>query len=124
MVELCCGSLNTVVSLGEKTDDDDEEEKRDETCIGGIIIDCSSSAEIFEAGALIKSLSGNQKGFETTKSGILVQSFQDINNNGGTSSIANQNESMNYAILIPLDALLWKTASFVIGSDEMQSMEQ
>jgi len=125
LVELCYGSLNTgVVSLGEKTGDDDEDEKRDESRMGGIVIDCSSSAEIFEAGALIKSLSGNQKGFKKTKSGILVQSVQDINNDGGTLSIVNQNESMKYAILIPLDALLWKTASFVIGSDEIQSMEQ
>ena len=62
--------------------------------------------------------------FETTKISILVQSVQDINNDGGTSSIVNQNESMKYAILIPLDAVLWKTASFVIGSVEMQSMQQ
>ncbi len=120
LVELCNGSLNVGVAISGKNGDDKE---RGRPCKGGIVIDCSSSAEIFEAGAMIKSLSGNQEGYETTDSGILVQSAQDKDVRT-TLPVTSQSEPIKYAILVPLDALLWKTASFVIRSDGMQSMEE
>jgi len=82
---------------------------------GGIALSCSTQARVVEMGALIKALSGN-KGYKATASGVLVQSSDESSsssssNDGSSSSIA-------YAIVMPFDALLWKTSSFVFGAIE------
>eukprot|EP00551_Chaetoceros_affinis_P007286 CAMPEP_0203675310 /NCGR_PEP_ID=MMETSP0090-20130426/19780_1 /ASSEMBLY_ACC=CAM_ASM_001088 /TAXON_ID=426623 /ORGANISM="Chaetoceros affinis, Strain CCMP159" /LENGTH=366 /DNA_ID=CAMNT_0050541463 /DNA_START=40 /DNA_END=1137 /DNA_ORIENTATION=+ len=127
LVELCSGSLSLNLDLNlsggeneEKRRDESRHSNNSESVQGGIAIDCSSGADIFEAGALIKSLSGNEKGYEATESGILVQSDR-VNDSGMLSPKRENNGSIKYAILIPFDALLWKTASFVISSDGVQS---
>lgn len=77
---------------------------------GGIGISCSSQAAVMDMGALIQSLSGS-KGYKATENGILVQNGE--NTPGNSSS-----DSIGYAIVMPFDAQLWKTSSFVFGAAE------
>lgn len=80
---------------------------------GGLGLSCSTQARVMEMGALIQSVSGG-KGFETTESGILVQSTENSSNsNGGVSRDGN---AIEYAIAMPFDAMLWKTSSLIFGS--------
>jgi hypothetical protein len=110
LVELSSGGLSASLSIGQR--DDEEQFQSNE---GGIVIDCTTSPDIFEAGALIKSLAGSQTGYVATESGILVQSSQ--NDDLKVQPYTSQKESNKYAILLPLDALLWKTASFVVSEE-------
>jgi len=82
----------------------------DVASFGGIGVTCSSQADVMEMGALVQSLSG-KKGYKATKSGILVQ-------NGDTAAGVSTSESIGYAIVMPFDAQLWKTSSFVLGITE------
>jgi len=79
--------------------------------LGGIGISCSSQADVVEIGALIHSLSGS-KGYKATANGILVQNGDNIPGNNSSS------ESIGYAIVMPFDAQLWKTSSFIFGNAE------
>lgn len=77
----------------------------------GMAFSCQTQSSIVEMGALIHSLSGN-KGYKTTESGILVQSLD----NNEDRVTGGGNASLEYAIVMPFDALLWKTTSFVFGN--------
>lgn len=68
---------------------------------GGIAVSCNSVSDVLNMCALVESLGGS---FSETDSGILVKS-----DNMRSSKI----DCLKYAILIPFDASLWKTASFV-----------
>jgi hypothetical protein len=114
LVDLCNGSLTTGMSLGENSDNEDSVESDK----GGIVIDCNTSADIFDAGALIKSLSGNENGYVSTESGILVQSSAQ-EEDSKILPIQREGVAIKYAILIPFDAILWKTASFVVANEEL-----
>mmetsp|Transcript_5083 Transcript_5083/g.7162 ORF Transcript_5083/g.7162 Transcript_5083/m.7162 type:complete len:344 (-) Transcript_5083:17-1048(-) len=85
---------------------------------GGIGIACNDDGNVVEMAALLRSLSGNK--IETTDSGILLQSSSD---NSGTDQDGEDEElsskaGVGYAIVMPFDAMLWKTASFLFGADE------
>ena len=111
-------NFNSNFNLGPKLSGglNDQNDDVTESGGGGIAIDCSSNAEIFDAGALIKSLSDGRDGaYKTTESGILVQT-NEVSDPGIIPSTEQNNGSMKFAILIPFDALLWKTASFVVRS--------
>ncbi len=108
LLQLCKGSLAASFNS-------DEGEDNPKAPGGGIVIDCSSNPDIVEAGALIQSMLGNGQGYSTTESGILLQSTTPNSNQ-------NQKEMFHYALLIPLDALLWKTASFVVDTDQPSSL--
>lgn len=69
--------------------------------LGGIAVSCNSVSDVLNMCALVESLGGS---FSETDSGILVKS--DIMGSSKTGCL-------KYAILIPFDASLWKTASFV-----------
>lgn len=107
LLQLCQGSLAASLKS-------DEGEDNLNTSGGGIVIDCSSNQDIVEAGALIQSMVGNGQGYSTTDSGILLQSTIPNSNQ-------NQKEMVHYALLIPLDALLWKTASLLVHTDQSLS---
>ena len=77
---------------------------------GGIGVTCSSQSDVMEMGALVQSLSGT-KGYTRTKSGILVQ-------NGDTAAGVATSASIGYAIVMPFDAQLWMTSSFILGITE------
>ena len=77
---------------------------------GGIGVTCSSQSDVMEMGALVQSLSGT-KGYTRTKSGILVQ-------NGDTAAGVATSASIGYAIVMPFDAQLWTTSSFILGITE------
>jgi len=98
LMQLCKGGLST--SFKER---------------GGIAIDCSSNSEIFEAGALIKSMAEDGKDYMATDSGILLQS----NQRNKETSFQKQIKETKYALLIPFDAVLWKTVSFVVESQQL-----
>jgi hypothetical protein len=90
---------------------------------GGVGMTCSSPSTVMELAAIIQSLSPGSKGYKTTDSGILVQAVEGTisssnNNNNSKSAINDEsNASMvNYAIVMPFDASLWKTASFLLRS--------
>lgn len=68
--------------------------------VGGIAVSCNSDGDILNMCALVESLEGT---FSETDSGILVK----------TENIPSPKHCLKYAILIPFDASLWKTASFV-----------
>ena len=125
LVQLCLGSNGGIMAISatnsDKMDDTSEKsvETEDETG-GGIVIDCSSNSEIFEAAALIKSISGDDKGYITTESGILLQQLDQQNNQQDILlSEREKTVGIKYAILIPFDSLLWKTASFVAGGPQL-----
>jgi hypothetical protein len=86
---------------------------------GGIGIACNDDGNVVEMAALLRSLNGSK--IETTDSGILLQSSSD---NSGTDQNGEEDEELSsksgvaYAIVMPFDAMLWKTASFLFGADE------
>lgn len=87
---------------------------------GGIGFSCQSEASVVEIGGLIKSFSGN-KVYERTKSGILVQSLDEgEDNNERTNDFGGGGAPLEYAIVMPFDAMLWKTSSFVFGASAIE----
>jgi hypothetical protein len=68
---------------------------------GGIAVSCNSDGDILNMCALVVSLGGT---FSETDSGILVKT---------ENSTSPKTNKLQYAILIPFEACLWKTASFV-----------
>jgi len=110
LVELCDGNFSMSNMALEKSFNSGKSS-------GGIVIDCTTSGDVVQAGALIKSLSGISGSYETTKSGILVQKPMKESESSTMLPFKNGESSMKYAVLIPFDALLWKTASFVFGRD-------
>jgi hypothetical protein len=68
---------------------------------GGIAVSCNSDGDILNMCALVESLGGT---FSETDSGILVKT---------ENSTSPKTNKLQYAILIPFEACLWKTASFV-----------
>ncbi len=111
LVELCSGGLLPTFdmhTLENKNNNDDG----GNLVQGGIAIDCTTNAHVLEACSLIKSILGNSKDYITTDSGILFESNSGLEH---CSSIGRG--GIDYAVLIPLDALLWKTASFLATSN-------
>lgn len=85
---------------------------------GGIGIACNDEGNVVEMAALLRSLGGNK--IETTDSGIIFQSSSDNIRiyQGGEEDQSSSTTGLGYAIVMPFDAMLWKTASFLFGSSE------
>ncbi len=99
------------------TANDSSEEEDPSTCrVGGMAFRCDTQASVVEMGALIQSFSGNNKGYQTTASGILVQSTSDDESENESRT---NDASMRFAIVMPFDALLWKTSSFVYSASDI-----
>ena len=93
-----------------------EEEDPSTSRVGGMAFRCDTQASVVEMGALIQSFSGNNKGYQTTASGILVQSTSDDESENDSWM---KDASMRFAIVMPFDALLWKTSSFVYSASDI-----
>jgi hypothetical protein len=117
------GSMNLVDGSISMEDDGTKNDKQvvlpSGRSAGGVGITCSSPSSVMEMAAIIQSLSPGSKGYKTTESGILVQSAEGESSSSKSSSIGtikeeSSNSSMvNYAIVMPFDVILWKTASFL-----------
>ena len=106
LVQLCHDGSNSFEMIkGENVKNDVQH--------GGMVIQCATKNEILHAGGLIKSTTAFGKDYVTTDSGILVQAQAPIGEKANSSS--SQQKVANYAILIPFDHNLWKSASFVIN---------
>lgn len=90
--------------------------------LGGIAISCRTNADILEIAACIKSLVsvGEGKGYTTTESGIYVQVLPNDNEDPSSTRMATsmpgddaRDKSVKYAIVIPFDTGLWKTAALI-----------
>lgn len=126
MLELVSNGVKFVASMNlvdGSIDMDEDGTKNDKQVVllpsgrsaGGIGITCSSPSSVMEMAAIIQSLSPGSKGYKTTQSGILVQSVEGASSSSiGTRKEESSNSPMvNYAIVMPFDVSLWKTASFL-----------
>ena len=111
LVELCSGGLSpTLTLIGQN------EFNHGSSLRGGVAIDCSSDTDILEACTFMKSMTGNPNDYITTDSGILIESKKEEPSSTKIEQNLSTSKSMDFAILIPFDALLWKTASLVATS--------
>ena len=86
---------------------------------GGIALVCKNNADILHACACIQSLQGYGTSFKANKSGILVSSVDGSEITNEESSMLDHQKStpQNYALVIPFESGLWKTASFLFTDD-------
>ncbi len=102
------------------------ETETDTTTSGGIGIRCNTQAEVVEMGSLFQSM--GEKNFQMTESGVLIttptSSVSSINDEPDTGEDDDQQQtdnncdeskSVQYALVMPFDSSLWKTASFIFG---------
>jgi len=122
---------NTRNIIGDNSATDKDVLPLDGHGVGGVGMTCSSPSSLMEMAAIIQSLSPGSKGYRTTESGIFVQ--QSLEGTSSSSSECSTGSSrgsssrgimddennpltVNYAIVMPFDASLWKAASFLLGT--------
>lgn len=117
LVEFVSNGINSITFIDSLSNQKLDAGSRSSS-VGGIGVRCQTHGNIVEMGSLFKT-SMDSKHYKVTDSGILVQ----MNENGDPytdkgqmlrKEVSGHNKSeMNYAIILPFDTTLWKTASLV-----------
>ena len=107
LVELLVASTSSLSSL--LLNDDNPKEATNNVGMGGVAIVCQNKSDIVHAGAIIQSLLGNGNRVTCTESGIFIPSSD---NDQSPPTL------LKFAIVLPMDVMLWKTAFFVFGKTE------
>merc|ERR1712071_89969 len=79
--------------------------------MGGVAISCKTNSDIVNAGTCIELMSAMNRKFKSTESGILLHESNDDNIRNGDQN----SQSIRFAVLLPFDIMLWRTASFIFG---------
>ena len=114
LVELLVASTSSLSSLV-LNDDNDSKGATNNVDMGGVAIACQSKSDIIHTGSIIQSLLGNGSSITCTDSGIYIPS----DNNDQSSPTL-----LKFAIVLPMDVMLWKTAFFIFGKTEEEDEEE
>lgn len=86
-----------------------KDSKEEKSKTGGVAIGCSTKSSLMQLASVLRCLQMSGTSTTKTDSGIM------LSGSGPSSS------SFSTALVLPFDAILWKTASLVNGADEQNS---
>ena len=81
-------------------------EYKDTTVIGGVAVRCSNKAMVIRVASVVQDIQASSSMSTETESGILIQS---------TSDSDRSLPSLQTALLLPFDVVMWKTALLIYG---------
>jgi hypothetical protein len=86
----------------------------DTTEIGGVAVSCSNKAMVIQLASVVQDIQSGSS-MASTESGILIQ---------GTSDSDSSSPSLQTALLLPFDVVMWKTALLIYGEIPQNEEEE
>jgi hypothetical protein len=89
-------------------------EYEDTTELGGVAVSCSNKAMVIQLASVVQDIQSGSS-MASTESGILIQ---------GTSDSDSSSPSLQTALLLPFDVVMWKTALLIYGEIPQDEEEE